>query len=141
MYFPIDSIVSLLYVMEDGGSAEIAVVGNDGVVGVRRNDAKPGCGSKRGPRLLPGQRIINGGIHPRGSPPAFIAALYAGVSDPDGADRRLQSTSFIGPAAMPLVAFEHGPSAIQRAGHDAGVLIANMLGARREGVTEAAGRL
>src|ERR1700691_528963 len=34
VYFPIISIVSLLYVMENGGSAEIAVVGNDGVVGV-----------------------------------------------------------------------------------------------------------
>jgi CRP-like cAMP-binding protein len=34
VYFPITSIVSLLYVMEDGASAEIAVVGNEGVVGV-----------------------------------------------------------------------------------------------------------
>jgi CRP-like cAMP-binding protein len=34
VYFPVISIVSLLYVMENGGSAEIAVVGNDGVVGV-----------------------------------------------------------------------------------------------------------
>ncbi|MFZ4758832.1 MAG: Crp/Fnr family transcriptional regulator [Burkholderiaceae bacterium] len=34
VYFPIDAIVSLLYVMEDGASAEIAVVGNDGIVGV-----------------------------------------------------------------------------------------------------------
>ncbi len=34
IYFPIDSIVSLLYVMEDGASAEIAVVGNDGAIGV-----------------------------------------------------------------------------------------------------------
>lgn len=34
IYFPIDSIVSLLYVMEDGDSAEIAVVGNEGAVGV-----------------------------------------------------------------------------------------------------------
>ena len=33
-YFPVDSIVSLLYVMADGASAEIAVVGNDGVIGV-----------------------------------------------------------------------------------------------------------
>ncbi|GAB2198766.1 Crp/Fnr family transcriptional regulator [Sessilibacter sp. MAH4] len=32
-YFPTDSIVSLLYVMENGDSAEIAVVGNEGVVG------------------------------------------------------------------------------------------------------------
>jgi CRP-like cAMP-binding protein len=34
VYFPTDSIVSLLYLMEDGGSAEIAVVGNDGMVGI-----------------------------------------------------------------------------------------------------------
>ena len=34
VYFPIDSIVSLLCVMADGASAEIAVVGNDGIVGV-----------------------------------------------------------------------------------------------------------
>jgi CRP-like cAMP-binding protein len=34
VYFPIDSIVSLLYVMEDGSSAEIAVVGNEGLVGI-----------------------------------------------------------------------------------------------------------
>src|SRR6187431_333808 len=34
IYFPTNSIVSLLYVMEDGSSAEIAVVGNEGVVGV-----------------------------------------------------------------------------------------------------------
>ena len=34
VYFPTTAIVSLLYVMEDGSSAEIAVVGNEGVVGV-----------------------------------------------------------------------------------------------------------
>ena len=34
VYFPTTAIVSLLYVMENGASAEIAVVGNDGVVGV-----------------------------------------------------------------------------------------------------------
>lgn len=34
VYFPTDSIVSLLYVMEDGASAEISVVGNDGIVGI-----------------------------------------------------------------------------------------------------------
>ena len=34
VYFPTTSIVSLLYVMEDGSSAEIAVVGNDGMVGI-----------------------------------------------------------------------------------------------------------
>ena len=34
VYFPTTAIVSLLYVMENGGSAEIAVVGNEGIVGV-----------------------------------------------------------------------------------------------------------
>ncbi len=33
-YFPIDCIVSLLYAMENGASAEIAVVGNEGMVGI-----------------------------------------------------------------------------------------------------------
>ena len=34
IYFPVDSIVSLLYLMQNGASAEIAVAGNDGLVGV-----------------------------------------------------------------------------------------------------------
>jgi CRP-like cAMP-binding protein len=34
VYFPIDSIVSLLYVLENGTSAEIAVVGNEGALGI-----------------------------------------------------------------------------------------------------------
>lgn len=34
VYFPTDCIVSLLYVMEDGASAEISVVGNEGLIGV-----------------------------------------------------------------------------------------------------------
>lgn len=33
-YFPIDCIVSLLYVMQDGDSAETAMVGNEGIVGI-----------------------------------------------------------------------------------------------------------
>lgn len=34
VYFPTTAIVSLLYVMENGSSAEISVVGNDGIVGI-----------------------------------------------------------------------------------------------------------
>jgi hypothetical protein len=34
LYFPTDCIVSILYVMEDGARPEIAVVGNEGVVGI-----------------------------------------------------------------------------------------------------------
>src|SRR5438552_19121253 len=34
VYFPTTSIVSLLYVMKDGASAEIAVIGHEGIVGI-----------------------------------------------------------------------------------------------------------
>jgi CRP-like cAMP-binding protein len=34
VYFPTNAIISLLYVMENGASAEIAVVGNEGILGV-----------------------------------------------------------------------------------------------------------
>lgn len=34
VYFPMDCIVSLIYVMEDGASAEISVVGKEGLVGI-----------------------------------------------------------------------------------------------------------
>ena len=34
VYFPTTAIISLLYVTEDGGSAEIAIVGNEGMVGI-----------------------------------------------------------------------------------------------------------
>ena len=33
VYFPVDSIISLLYVMKDGASAEISVIGNEGILG------------------------------------------------------------------------------------------------------------
>ena len=56
VYFPADSIVSLLYVMADGASAEIAVVGNDGhgrrrAVHGRRDDAQPGRRAERRRRV------------------------------------------------------------------------------------------
>ena len=61
VYFPTTSIVSLLYVMEDGASAEIAVVGNEGMVGIalfmggettpepgRRTERRRGVSGSRG---------------------------------------------------------------------------------------------
>lgn len=38
VYFPTDSIVSLMYVTEDGESTEIAVTGCEGLVGIARGD-------------------------------------------------------------------------------------------------------
>ena len=34
VHFPTTCVLSLLYVMEDGASAEIAVVGNEGILGI-----------------------------------------------------------------------------------------------------------
>ena len=34
VYFPTTAIISLLYVMQDGASAEIAIVGNEGILGI-----------------------------------------------------------------------------------------------------------
>ena len=70
VYFPTDSIVSLLYVMEDGASAEIAVVGNEGIdrhlaVHGRRNHAEPGHRAERRPRLPADGQAAQGGIQPR----------------------------------------------------------------------------
>ena len=53
VYFPTTAIVSLLYVMENGASAEIAVVGNEGIVGDFlvygwRVHPESGRGAKRG---------------------------------------------------------------------------------------------
>jgi hypothetical protein len=46
VYFPTTSIISLLYAMEDGASAEIAIVGNEGVLGISLfmgGDTTPGA--------------------------------------------------------------------------------------------------
>ena len=45
VFFPTTAIVSLLYVLEDGASAEIAIVGNEGIVGVSPGGfgARDGC--------------------------------------------------------------------------------------------------
>jgi hypothetical protein len=66
VYFPTNSIVSMLHVMEDGASAEIAVVGNEGLIGIalfmggetttRRAivQNRPGTGSAWGGRYASG---------------------------------------------------------------------------------------
>jgi hypothetical protein len=44
VYFPTDSIVSLLYVTEDGASAEIAMVGNEGLLRCNGGSPSPMAG-------------------------------------------------------------------------------------------------
>ena len=111
VYFPTTSIVSLLYVLEDGASAEIAMVGNEGIVGISifmggETTPQPSRSAECGPWLSPGCATADTGIHPRrgGAPP--VAALDPGADHANDADRRMQSAPFGRAATMPLVFVE-----------------------------------
>jgi CRP-like cAMP-binding protein len=54
VYFPTDSIISLMYVMESGASAEISMVGNEGLIGVA---------SFMGGESMPNQAIVQSAGH------------------------------------------------------------------------------
>ena len=80
LYFPIDGIVSLLHVMQDGASVEIAIVGNEGMVGValfmggeattsRAVAQNAGAGYRLGAGILRGEFA-------RGGPLQYLALRY-----------------------------------------------------------------
>ena len=148
VYFPTTAIVSLLYVMEDGASAEIAVVGNEGIVGVAlfmggETTHQPGRRAKRRPRLSAEGAAVQGRVLSRRPDAPPIAALHSGAADADGADGGVQSASFGGPATVPLAAAEPGPPVLQRAEHDAGADRQHARGAprrRHRGCREVAAR-
>ena len=124
VYFPTNSIVSLLYVMEDGASAEIAVVGNDGVVGIplfMGGESTPSRAVVQSAGTAIGSRQrAEKGIRSRRGAAASAAALHAGADRADGADRGVQPAPFAGAATVPLAALEPGPAALERADHDPG---------------------
>src|ERR1051325_9980037 len=76
---------------------------------------------KRGPRVSTASRRVEKRIRARRRVAASVAALYPGADHANGADRRVQSPSFGGAAALPLVAVESRSAAVQRADDDAGV--------------------
>ena len=145
VYFPSASIVSLLYVMEDGSSAEIAVVGNEGVVGIALF---------MGGETTPSRAVVqSAGIAWRCTPAAMKAEFARG-----GALQRLllrYTQALITQMTQTAVCNRHHQLeqqlcrwlllSLDRLPSSELVmtqqLIANMLGVRREGVTEAAGRL
>lgn len=144
-YFPIDSIVSLLHLTATGASAEIAVVGNEGVVGVA---LFMGGGS------TPDRTIVQSGGAAFRLPAAALQAEF----HRHGEFMRLllrYTQALITQMAQTAVCNRHHSieqqlcrwlllSLDRLAGSDLSMtqeLIANMLGVRREGVTEAAGRL
>jgi len=145
VYFPTTSIVSLLYVMEDGASAEIAIVGNEGILGIslfmggettpsRAVVQSAGQGYRLKAQLL--KQEFN-----RAGPVLHLLLRY--------------TQALITQMAQTAVCNRHHSveqqlcrwlllSLDRLSSNELAMtqeLIANMLGVRREGVTEAAGNL
>ena len=114
--FPTTAIISLLYIMENGSTAEIGMArqrrpGRDRVVYGRHYHAEPGGRPERGqclPNLVQG--TCNRCIWPRRCVSENTAALYAGTDDADLANRRLQPPALRRTAALPLAADQPRPS-------------------------------
>jgi CRP-like cAMP-binding protein len=145
VYFPVNCIISLLYVMEDGQSAEIAVVGNEGMLGIA---LFMGGGS------MPNRAVVqSAGLAYR-----MRGTLMKKEFDLNGVLLHLllrYTQALINQMAQTAVCNRHHTVdqqlcrwlllSIDRLPTNqlnmTQELIANMLGVRREGVTEAAGRL
>jgi CRP-like cAMP-binding protein len=102
VYFPTTAIVSLLYVMESGASAEIAIVGNEGVVGISLF---------MGGESTTSRAVVQGAgfayrLPSKTIKEALAAALYPGIDHPDVADRGMQPASLARSATLPLAAAE-----------------------------------
>jgi CRP-like cAMP-binding protein len=145
VYFPTTAIVSLLYVLEDGASAEIAVVGNEGLVGV---SLFMGGGS------TPSRAVVQSA----GRGLRLKASAMSAEFNRGGAVLRLllrYTQALITQMAQTAVCNRHHSldqqlcrwlllSLDRLQGTELVMtqeLIANMLGVRREGVTEAALKL
>ena len=145
VYFPTDCIVSLLYVMADGASAEISVVGREGIIGVSlfmggettpsRAIVQSGGGAYR----LIGQRLKdefrrNGELQLLLL--RYTQALITQMAQTAVCNRHHSVDQQL--CRWLLLSLDRLPSNQLTMTQE---LIANMLGVRREGVTEAAGRL
>ncbi len=145
VYFPVDCIVSLLYVMEDGASAEISVVGKEGIIGIALF---------MGGDSTPSRAIIQSG----GYAYRLLAQKFK-----DEINRHSELLMLLLRYTQSLIT-QMAQTAVCNRHHSIDQqlcrwlllsldrlptnrltmtqeLIANMLGVRREGVTEAAGKL
>jgi len=145
LYFPTSSIVSLLYVMQDGASAEIAQIGKDGLVGISLfmgGESTPSravvqCGG-HGFRL---QAAVLKREFALGGPLQYLAlrftqALITQMSQTAVCNRHHAIDQQL--CRLLLTSLDRLPGNELRMTQE---LIASMLGVRREGVTEAAGKL
>jgi CRP-like cAMP-binding protein len=145
VYFPVEGIVSLLYVTENGNSAELAVVGYEGMIGVslfmggettpNRAVVQSACRAYR----LPAQ-TLKAGFAEGGALQLillkFTQALITQISQTavcnlhHSVDQQLCRWLLLSLDRLPQNQLEMTQE-----------LIANMLGVRRQGVTESAGKL
>jgi CRP-like cAMP-binding protein len=145
VYFPTSAIVSLLYVMENGDAAEIAVVGNEGIVGVSLF---------MGGNSTPSRAVVQSA----GTGFRLRAAVMKHEFDQSGPVTRLllrYTQALITQMAQTAVCNRHHSlnqqlcrwlllSLDRLSGSELVMtqeLIANMLGVRREGVTDGANKL
>jgi len=144
-YFPTTSIVSLLYVMSDGASAEIAVVGNDGIVGVsmlmggESTPSRAVVQSAGDGYRLSGKVLIE--EFARYGPTAHLLLRYTQALITQMAQTAVCNRHHTVDQQLCrwlLLSLDRLPSMEL---HMTQELISNMLGVRREGVTEAAGKL
>ncbi|WGS88222.1 Crp/Fnr family transcriptional regulator [Methylomonas sp. UP202] len=145
VYFPTNCIISLLYVMENGASAEIAVVGNDGMVGVamfmgggsmpnRAVVQSAGCAYRlRGTLLMQEFNRYDAMLHLL---LRYTQALITQMAQTAVCNRHHSVDQQL--CRWLLLSLDRLPSNELTMTQE---LIANMLGVRREGVTEAAGKL
>ena len=145
VFFPTTSIVSLLYVMEDGASAEIAVVGNEGIVGVslfmggETTPSRAVVQSAGYAYQMKGQLLKD--EFRRAGPMQnlllrYTQALLTQMAQTAVCNRHHSLDQQL--CRWLLLSLDRLPSSELVMTQD---LIANMLGVRREGVTEAAGNV
>jgi len=145
VFFPTTAIVSLLYVMESGSSAEIAGVGNEGVLGIALfmgGDTTPssavvqtaGHGYRLPGRVLK-EEFNRGGLMQR-LLLRYTQALLTQMCQTSACNRHHSIAQQL--CRWLLLTLDRLPSNELVMTQE---LVANALGVRREGVTEAAGHL
>ncbi|AZZ94868.1 Crp/Fnr family transcriptional regulator [Hahella sp. KA22] len=145
IYFPTDSIVSLLYVMENGASAEISVVGNEGLIGIavfmggESTPSRAIVQSAGSAYRMPGPRIMeefNRHSELLQLMLRYTQALITQMAQTAVCNRHHSIDQQL--CRWLLLSLDRLSDNKLTMTQE---LIANMLGVRREGVTEAAGKL
>lgn len=145
VYFPTTAIVSLLYLMADGASAEIAVVGNEGIIGIslfmggETTPSRAVVQSAGHAYRLAGNVLkeeFNQGGAMQHLLLRYTQALLTQMAQTAVCNRHHSVNQQL--CRWLLLSLDRLRSNELRMTQE---LIANMLGVRREGVTEAAGKL